>query len=129
VDRFGAFALFALFLPERARGNWDLLAASPSLNPDDISCYEMVYEILGKHLSKEEFRQISRLVLLEASDPELRDFCEKYHGMVMPIHLRDFFFKSIRVRIGYILAASVEASLGGMHVRKKRRRVSDTGAP
>lgn len=70
----GAFNLFALFLREDAPEKWDLLIAAPWVEEDKAETLKRVSKELQKRLSKEELLKLSRVVIIDQSNPALRAF-------------------------------------------------------
>jgi hypothetical protein len=119
----GEFALFAMFLRENAQDVWDLVASAPWTDPADVESYQTFYRYLGKVLSVEEFKGIARVVILNISDPYVRDFCEQHENRERFVPIRNFSFGKLQVLIGYVLAASAAISLDGKRARKTRPKV------
>jgi hypothetical protein len=69
ADERGGFSLFALFLREDAENRWDLVVAAPWLNPDSLEDINYIANKLKSCLGENELITISRIVLLDLSDP------------------------------------------------------------
>jgi hypothetical protein len=117
----GAFELFAVVLRESSLELWDLVVAAPWLDPGKIESFRLMTDALQAALTREEFLQFSRVVILVKGNPFLESVltmasCE--HGRE---ELRDTTVEGIPIRIAHVLTA-VRRPAG------KRRRQRD-GSP
>ena len=72
--RYGPFNLFALFLREDSAGKWDILVASDWIEQNKRESMRLIAGFLQEHLDKDELINISRIVLIEDSNPALSAF-------------------------------------------------------
>src|SRR5256885_49548 len=72
IGERGDLALFALFLREDAEDRWDLLVSAPWLERNEAAGLRYLSKKLMTRLSERELLEISRVVLIEQSDPGLR---------------------------------------------------------
>jgi hypothetical protein len=117
----GAFELFAVLLREGSPEKWDLVVAAPWLDPDQRESFKTMAEALQAALSREEFLEFSRIVILKKGYPFLESLltmisCE--HGMY---ELRDITVSGISIRIAHVMTAMRRPA-------RKRRRNRD-GSP
>lgn len=68
-EEHGPIMIFALFLREDPLGQWDVVVSAPWLDPNNKSSYDTVASKIQKSLNNSELVQISRIVLLETTDP------------------------------------------------------------
>ena len=68
----GDLALFALFLREGVEDRWDLLVSASWLDRDEASGLRFLTKKLTAKLSEREMLELSRIVVIEQSDPGLR---------------------------------------------------------
>jgi hypothetical protein len=101
----GAFELFGVVLRENPLGLWDLVVAAPWLDPGKIESYKLMTDALQAALTRDEFLQFSRVVILEKGNP----FLESVLAMVSCEHglqeLRDMTVEGISIRIAHIITA------------------------
>jgi len=67
----GDFALFAFFLREDAVDNWDLLVAAPWIETDKKTALSYIAEQIQLLFKPEELTQLSRVVLIDSTNPVL----------------------------------------------------------
>ena len=72
--RYGSFSLFALFLREDSAGKWDILVASDWIEQNKRESMRLIAGFLQEKLDTEELIRISRIVLIEDSNPALSTF-------------------------------------------------------
>jgi len=70
----GPFSLFALFLREDAPDVWDLLVSAPWIEADKGSALKLLATKLNQVATPEELTKLSRIVLIEKSNPALVAF-------------------------------------------------------
>ena len=71
AEEKGAFLLFALFLREDAPDVWDLLASAPWIEADKGAALRYLAKKLNAVASPEELTTLSRIVLIDQSNPAL----------------------------------------------------------
>lgn len=79
----GAFDLFALFLREDAPNKWDLLVAADWIDRDKSKAIKYLAKRVQHILSKKELLLLSRIVIIEESNPALAAFNDAFcveHG-------------------------------------------------
>ena len=70
----GPFDLFALFLREEAPDKWDLVVAADWIERDKQTALKYIAIIVQKALSKEELLKLSRIAIIDESNPALEAF-------------------------------------------------------
>ena len=98
AQKRGDFSLFALFLREDAPDRWDLLVAAPWASQNRDETVEYLVNEIKSHLGAQELINLSRIVVVEPLDPEVREFTKAFpveHGRLevwdsiifgLPIH-------------------------------------------
>ncbi len=100
----GDFSLFGLFLREDAQDEdkWDILVAAPWLDADKKEGLAYLAKEIQQRLESDELLSISRIVVLERSNPTL----EAIHKAVNVKHdrteVRDSNFFGIQITRAYI---------------------------
>ena len=74
AETYGPFGLFALFLREDSAGRWDVLVSSDWIEDNKQRAMNLIAEKLKEKLDTEELISISRIVLIEDSNPALSAF-------------------------------------------------------
>jgi hypothetical protein len=116
----GPFEFFGVLLRENSPEKWDLIVAAPWLDPNQRESYQAIADALQAALTRDEFLEFSRIVILEKGNPLLKDLfamtsCE--HGL---FELRDLTLSGISIRIIYILTSLRRPA-------RRRRRNRDGG--
>ena len=110
IEERGDLALFALFLREDAEDRWDLLVSAPWLEQDEAAGLRYLSKKLMTKLSERELLEISRVVLIEQSDPGLRSLLKSTTvkgGSVREIE--NSRFAGLALRHGFIFEAKPAA--------------------
>ncbi|MEZ4732198.1 MAG: hypothetical protein R3E79_34200 [Caldilineaceae bacterium] len=71
TEQKGSFTLFALFLRENALNKWDLLVAAPWIEADRKAALAYLSKQLQLSMTTEEMLQISRIVIIDETNPTL----------------------------------------------------------
>ena len=106
----GEFSLFALFLREDADDTWDLLASAPWLEADKRESLEYLVNQLRSRLDTQDLLSLSRIVLLEKSNPVLdaiHKAIQVRHGMA---EVRDSISFGVPIKHAYIITSEREKS-------------------
>ena len=106
----GEFSLFALFLREDADDKWDLLASAPWLEADKRESFEYLVNQLRSRLDTQELLSLSRIVLLEKSNPVLEAILKAIkvrHGMA---EVKDSISFGVPIKYAYIITSTREHS-------------------
>lgn len=68
-QQWGDMSLFALFLREDAPNRWDLVVAAPWVRDNRSEVMKSIAKLLREKLLPNEIVLLSRIVLLESTDP------------------------------------------------------------
>ncbi|WP_068466691.1 hypothetical protein [Candidatus Protochlamydia phocaeensis] len=69
IKENGDIVFFALFLREDSPNKWDLIISADWLNSGNVESYRVVATKIQNILSEKELTQISRIVIIDESDP------------------------------------------------------------
>ena len=101
----GEFSLFALFLREEAPDKWDLVVSASWFWREQKKTLNYLAEKLRSHLTRDELLILSRIVLIDATDPGL----EAIHGTVDVEHgateVMNCNFFGLEIRHAYIITS------------------------
>jgi hypothetical protein len=100
---YGPFELFALFLPENALGKWDLLVSSDWSRKNKKAAINLIYEKIRAVYSDSEILMLSRIIVLEKDDAELRAIQSELkidHGLA---ELSNFNFMGLAIKHAYLI--------------------------
>ena len=75
----GPFDLFALFLREDAPDKWDLVIAADWIERDKQTALKYIASIVQEALSQEELLKLSRIAIIDESNPALEAFHRAVH--------------------------------------------------
>jgi hypothetical protein len=101
----GAFELFGVVLPERLLDLWDLVVSAPWLSRGKIESFRLMTGALQAALTRDEFLQFSRVVILEKGNPFLESLLAMSSGEHGRFDLRDTTLEGIPIRIAHIMTA------------------------
>ncbi len=104
-EEHGPFVLFALFLPEDAPQDWDLVVSAPWEFEDKLDFLRYVTDKLKKHLSRDEYLKLSRIVPIPCNEPGLEavyELAQVEHGTV---ELRDETFFGLEIKRAYVITS------------------------
>jgi hypothetical protein len=101
----GEFELFGVLLREESPEKWDLVVAAPWLDPDNRESFKLVADALQEILTREEFLEISRIVILEKGNQFLENLLAVVSVEHSPIEIIDFAWSSISIRRAYIVTS------------------------
>lgn len=93
----GEFLLFGLFLRENAPNRWDWVVCSPWIERDEQAGMRYLSAKLNEMVTKDELIQISRIVVIDESNPGLEELQEEFsveHG-ALQVRRRSFFGQEI----------------------------------
>jgi len=101
----GPFELYALFLREDAPDKWDLVVAAEWINENKEASFKYIAEKVQKSLSKEELLKLSRIVLIDGTNPSL----EALHRAMSVEHniaeIQDSNFFGIQIKHAYLITS------------------------
>ncbi len=105
AEQQGRFALFALFLREGSPEVWDLVVSAPWMTKNESESLKIVATMVQESLAPEELTTISRIVVVDASDPQvaaIRKAVKTEHG-VAEVSQSTFF--GLDIRHAYIITS------------------------
>jgi len=105
----GDFSLFGLFLKEDTPDRWDLLVSAPWVEADKGAALRYLADAIRTHLTPEEARYLSRIVIIDSRNPALRAINRALgveHGQA---EVQDSVFFGLLIKHAYIIT-SKEAS-------------------
>jgi len=106
----GYFDLFALFLRDDAPEKWDLLVAADWIEANKKASLDYIMGVLKKGLLKEEWMKLSRVVVINESNPALQGL-RKAIGSARGIRIRNSNFFGLQIKDAYVI------TLGGKRVQ------------
>jgi hypothetical protein len=101
----GAFHLFALFLREDAPDVWDLLVSAPWIEADKGAALKYLAGRLNQIATPKELTSLSRIVIIDESDPALstlRSAMTIEHGS---IELKDVNFFGLEIKHALVITS------------------------
>jgi len=101
----GPFELYALFLREDAPDKWDLVVAAEWINKNKEASFKYIAEKVQKSLSKEELLKLSRIVLIDETNPSLEVLHRAMgveHGIA---EIQDSNFFGIQIKHAYLITS------------------------
>jgi hypothetical protein len=104
----GNFSLFALFLREDSEDKWDLVLSASWLNSSDRKAYKNIADYVNTILDKEELIFLSRIVLLDKTNPVVEAVNHAIsieHGQC---ELKDCNFFGLQIKHAYIITSKRE---------------------
>ena len=75
----GGFILFGIFLREDAPGKYDLLVSAPWMEAEQKQSLEYLARKVSSKLNRDELLSLSRIVVLERSNPALKAILKSIH--------------------------------------------------
>ena len=101
----GDFSLFALLLREDAPNRWDLVASAPWFWSDKKKTLDYLAKKLRSRLTSDELLSLSRIVLIEQSNPTLHALQQAFQVHHAPIEVRDRNLFGLQIQRGYIFTS------------------------
>ena len=101
----GGFNLFALFLREDAAGKWDLLIAAPWVEKNKADALKRVTKELQKALDKKELLRLSRLVIIDQSNPALSAFQRAIYVEHSDAEIKDSNFFGLQIKHAHVITS------------------------
>jgi hypothetical protein len=81
----GAFTLFALFMRDNGLNKWDVVVAAPWIDSDRKEALDYISQQLQLSLTRDEVLQISRIALIDETNPtldEIQRTLQPKHGVI-----------------------------------------------
>ena len=104
-EKYGPFNLFALFLRENSPNKWDILVASDWVENDKQKSMRLIVKKLIEKLDTKELIDISKVAIIEESNPALASFQSAIsieHGVV---EVRDRSFNGLPIKHAYVITS------------------------
>jgi hypothetical protein len=101
----GPFEFFGVVLRESLLDLWDLVVAAPWLSRSKLESYSLMTNALQAALTREEFLQFSRVVILEEGTPFLENVLAMASHEPGLRELRDMNVEGIPIRVAHIITA------------------------
>lgn len=105
ADEKGALSLFALFLREDAPGKWDLLVSAPWIEKNKQEVMKFIAGKVQKTLSKKELLNLSRIVIIEQSNPALSAFQSAIHVEHGDAEIQDSNFFGLQIKHAHVITS------------------------
>ncbi|MBI4489985.1 MAG: hypothetical protein HY694_12930 [Deltaproteobacteria bacterium] len=101
----GEFSLFALFLREESQNKWDLVASASWFWSDKKKTLDYLAKMLRSRLTSDELLMLSRIVLIEESDPMLQAFHQAFQVRHAPTEVLDCNLFGLQIKHAYIITS------------------------
>jgi hypothetical protein len=101
----GAFDLFALFLREDAPNKWDLLVAADWIDRDKSNAIKYLAKRVQHILSKKELLLLSRIVIIEESNPALAAFNSAFQVEHGSAEIQNSNFFGLQINHAYLITS------------------------
>ena len=101
----GAFSLFALFLREDAPDVWDLLVSAPWVESDKGAALKLLAMKLSQMASSEELTKLSRIVVIEKSNPALAAFHSAMRIEHGTAEIKNSSFFGLQIKHAYVITS------------------------
>lgn len=104
----GRFDLFGLFLREDAPDVWDLVVAGSWIEQDKADALREISSTLKQRLTAGELTKLSRVVIIDATNPALRAIANTLgveHGMAS---VKDSNFFGLAIKEAFIITSRVQ---------------------
>ena len=117
TEEKGEFALFALFLREDAgagsgtsgssgySAKWDLIAAADWIEGNRKAALSYITKMLQQALPHEELARLSRIVLVNITNPEVEAINQAVQIQHGDVEIRDSFFFGLQIKHAYIITS------------------------
>lgn len=101
----GDFSLFALLLREDAPNRWDLVVSASWFWSDKTKTLDYLVKKLRSRLTSNELVTLSRIVLIDESNPTLRALQQDFQVHHAPIEVQDCNLFGLQFQRGYIFTS------------------------
>lgn len=101
----GEFSLFALFLREDASDRWDLVVAAPWIESDRKEALAYITTKIQQLFRSEELARLSRVVLVDQSNPAVAAMNQALHCQHGQNEVRDSNFFGLQIKHAYIITS------------------------
>ncbi len=93
--------VFALFLREDPLEKWDIVVSALWLNSNERSSYDIVASKIQENLNSSELVQLSRVVILDTTDPAIAFLQDKFS--ITNGHIEEFSGEAFSDRFGFTI--------------------------
>ena len=104
----GPFLLFALFLREDAPDLWDLLVSAPWIDANQGEALRYIVPKLQAAASKKELAKLSRIAIIEKSQPALAAIQSAFHIEHGLAEVQSSNFFGLQIKHAYIITSRRE---------------------
>lgn len=101
----GPFDLFALFLREDAPDKWDLVVAAQWIEKNKQDALKYITEALHKSLTQSEILKLSRIAIIDKSNPALEVFQRAIHVEHGMSEIKDSNFFGLQIKHVYLITS------------------------
>jgi hypothetical protein len=108
AEEKGSFLLFALFLREDAPDLWDVLVSAPWIESNKGEALRYIAPKLQSVATPEELAKLSRIVIIEKSQPALAAFQSAFHVEHGLADVRNSNFFGLPIEHAYIITSRKE---------------------
>ncbi len=105
AEEKGGFLLFALFLREDSPGKWDLLVSAPWISRDKAESLKYLASKVQEALTPEELLLLSRIVLIDDTNPALGAVQRAIHVEHGMAEIRDSNFFGLQIKHAYLITS------------------------
>ena len=105
AEEKGPFALFALFLREDAPDKWDLVVAAEWINENKEIALKYIAKNIQDTLSQDELLSLSRIVIIDESNPALKAFHRAMQVEHTMAEIRDSNFFGLQIKHAYLITS------------------------
>ncbi len=101
----GEFNLFALFLRENSLDKWDLLIAAPWVERNKSDALKRISKEIQQNLTKKEMLKLSRLVIIDKSNPALSAFQKAIDTEHGDAEIKDSNFFGLQIKHAHVITS------------------------
>lgn len=101
----GPFDLFALFLREDAPAKWDLVVAAKWIEENKQEALKYISSALQGTLTQSELLKLSRIAIIDESNPALEAFQRAMHVEHGMAEIKDSNFLGLQIKHVYLITS------------------------
>ncbi len=120
AEEKGPFDLFALFLREDAPNKWDLVVAAEWINKNKESALKYIATNIQDTLSQNELLSLSRIAIIDESNPALEAFHRAMHVEHGIAEVQDSNLFGLQIKHAYLITSKRR----GKNASRKKGNVS-----
>jgi hypothetical protein len=104
----GRIVLLGLFMREDSvdMGLWDVVISAPWLDETDLDVKRYVASEMRKVLGQKAMRDLSRIVVMETTDPAVKHLAEELTTKPKPVLVGQCEFAGAQIRSAYVVLAN-----------------------